>query len=436
VSSAAVPPLLLADLDLAWPLTGLTSNGHSASRRERPARLLLRLFGQPIGLLETRIPGPGLSPQVLAHQVVEQLGDVVAGHLEQPRETSIEALLLDGLSTHARQRRWQDVVRSPLPTATIVINTCGHRPDLFDTVQTALDQDYPSFEVVVVDNRPQRSELPGLLKRRFGRVPNLTYRTEVKPGLANGRNRGLHSTTAEIVAFTDDDVILDRSWLGSLVGGFAVSEDVACVTGLILPKQLATYPQLWLEEFGGFRKGFERRVWDCAENRPDDRLYPYRFGVFGSGANAAFKRSLLLELGAFDEALGTGTPARGGEDLDIYTRVVLEGFKLVYEPAALLRHAHHAGMSELRRQIFGYGVSVTAVLTTHLLTGPLTRRAVLRRIPAGLLYLLSPRSAKNERRSAAYPPILVLTELLGMVVGPAAYLRSRWRLRRARRGRP
>jgi cellulose synthase/poly-beta-1,6-N-acetylglucosamine synthase-like glycosyltransferase len=83
------------------------------------------------------------------------------------------------------------------------------------------------------------------------------YVREDRPGLAIAHNRGLQEVTASLVAFTDDDVQVDPGWLRELVLEFLADERVACVTGLILPMQLETPSQAWIEQFGGFGKGFE-----------------------------------------------------------------------------------------------------------------------------------------------------------------------------------
>jgi hypothetical protein len=54
------------------------------------------------------------------------------------------------------------------------------------------------------------------------------------------------------------------------------------------------------------------------------------------------------------------------------------------------------------------------------------------RLPAGLAYALSPRSPKNQQRQADYPADLTRLERRGMLYGPLAYLRSRWRTRHLR----
>ena len=59
-----------------------------------------------------------------------------------------------------------------------------------------------------------------------------------------------------MVAFTDDDVIVDPAWLRRCAEAFERARDVACVTGLILPLELETDSQLLLEQFAGSAKAF------------------------------------------------------------------------------------------------------------------------------------------------------------------------------------
>ena len=89
------------------------------------------------------------------------------------------------------------------------------------------------------------------------------------------------------------------------------------MTGAILPAEQETRAQLWLEEYGGFHKGFRRQVFDLTTHRRDTALYPYDAGQFGSGANMAFRTDVLRAMGGFAVDLGAGTPAHGGEDIDV-----------------------------------------------------------------------------------------------------------------------
>ncbi|HWX51853.1 MAG TPA: glycosyltransferase, partial [Solirubrobacteraceae bacterium] len=245
------------------------------------------------------------------------------------------------------------------------------------------------------------------------------YVAEPRRGLAYARNAGLAHAVGEIVAFTDDDIVVDRNWARAL--GAAFAPDVGCVTGLLLPLRLDTADQALFERFAGFGKGLERRRFDRG-NGSGDPLFPYAAGKFGSGANTALRRSVAERLGGFDVGLGAGTPAAGGEDLDMYVRLLLAGESLVYEPAAVARHEHPANAAGLRRRVFSYGVGLTAMLTKQLLSGP--RLPMLAGAPAAVRYLLDSSSRKNAARGEGYPRRLIALELLGMLAGPAAYARS------------
>jgi GT2 family glycosyltransferase len=315
------------------------------------------------------------------------------------------------------------------PSISVVVTTCEGNTTLIRCINSILACDYKDAEVIVVDNRPQTSSATAALNEHFANDARVRYTREALPGLSYARNAGLRLADGEIVAFTDDDVVVDENWLQAIANAFVPG--VGCVTGLIMPLVIDTPAQALFERFAGFGKGFERRCFELAD-RDEDRLFPYAPGTFGSGANTALRKSLAERLGGFDVKLGTGTVARGGEDLDLYIRLLLAGEKIVYEPAALLYHEHPSDAQGLRRRAFDYGVGLTAMLTKQLFDGP--RRPLLRAAPAGISYLLDPKSRKNVSRGDGYPRKLVLLEAFGMLVGPFAYALSAYRPRPPRAG--
>jgi glycosyltransferase involved in cell wall biosynthesis len=322
-----------------------------------------------------------------------------------------------------------DACRPQLPdelTAAVVVTTCVASRSLARTLEGILLQSKPPAEIIVVDNRPSTSGV----REQLDRFPaDVRYVAEPIQGLSRARNAGLAAATAPVIAYTDDDVEVDSRWLEFLLSGFT-DDQVACVTGMILPLELATPAQVWFEQFGGFGKGFSRRRFDLVDHRSGDLLYPYAAGVFGSGANSAFRAATLRRLGGFDEYLGAGTPGRGGEDLDIFLSVVQSGQALVYEPAALLRHAHKRTMAELHRQLHDYGVGLGAMVTKRVMTRPAERGPIARLVPGGMRHLLNPGSPKNAGKSSHYPRSLTLAELAGLAWGPVVYTASRVRCRK------
>jgi O-antigen biosynthesis protein len=324
-----------------------------------------------------------------------------------------------------------DPGESPLTTDTeaqsllsVVIATCADVKTAVRCVEAIQSAASGPYEVIVVENRPAHSKVKCALDERFGDDKRIRYVEERRPGLACARNAGLRAAQGELVAFTDDDVTIDPAWLPAIRATFAANPDVDCVTGLILPLEFETQTQLLVERFAGYAKGFVPRIYSLERPPPDQPLFPYTAGYFGSGANMAFRTVALRRLGGFDPVLGTGTRARGCEDLDICIRVLNAGSRLAYEPRAIVWHRHPDTHAHLRRRAFDYGAALGAMLTKHLLMGP-NRWGMISRVPQAARYYTSPESRKNATRGDTFPASLTRLERIGLFYGPLAYLASR-----------
>jgi O-antigen biosynthesis protein len=313
---------------------------------------------------------------------------------------------------------------------TVVIATRSRPAELRHCLRSLLAQTHPPERVVVVDDEPAEGTAgfvagcdapPGLVR----------YLPGEGRGLAAAHNTGLSLVETPLVAFTDDDVVVDPRWLERIVAAFDAVDRVGCVTGKIVAHELETQEQVWLDGYAGFDKGTDRRVFDLADHRPEHALFPFAAGMLGSGANMAFSAAALRDMGGFDPALGAGTLARGGDDLAAFLEVLLLGYRLVYEPEAVVRHRHARDYPALRRQVYGYGVGLTAYLTKSFLHRPRLLAPAARLLPRATAYALKPESPRNARRPRDYPPVLSRLELLGMLAGPWAYARSRRRARQA-----
>jgi GT2 family glycosyltransferase len=251
--------------------------------------------------------------------------------------------------------------KGPAPSTTIVVCTKDH-PDLLERCLTALaalerHPADPPFDLLVVDNAPSDDASRRVAERFAG----VRYVREPLVGLNFARNRALAEAQGEILAFIDDDAVVDPAWASGLRQAWAHKPDAGAYTGQTLPLELETEAQVVIERMGGFRKGFQPAVY--GETSETDWLYPCTT-VFGNGCNMAFRVSVMRALGGFDEALDMGRPLPGGGDLDALHRVVRAGHGLVYEPQMLVWHQHRRGYAALRRQIRrSWGAGCMAYLT-------------------------------------------------------------------------
>lgn len=417
-------PRALFDVELAGELPAL---GDAAGGRRRGVALV-RLHGRPLGLVDLALPAP---PAELAAQLARDLAGRIRDHLRGDQLPDEQLLGPGGIAAPETppcleaRRRFLDHA----PSATVVVATRDRPGSLAVALDSLLALRYPHFEIVVVDSAPTTDGAFEVVReRRQSGVP-VRYVRAARPGLAVAHNHGLDEAGGTIVAFADDDVVVDPNWLTELAHALTSCPHAACATGLILPAELETPAQVWLERYARLNKGFERRVHDLGEHRLPGPLYPYTTGLLGSGASMAFEAAALRALGGFDPATGAGTPARGGDDLLAFFRVLRAGHAVVYEPAAILWHAYRRDVRGLSRQMFGYGAGLTAYLAGTVAERPSTLLDLLRRAPRGLAYGLGP--SRAQRSEAPFERALIRSERLGMLYGPFGYLLSRWQGRAA-----
>jgi GT2 family glycosyltransferase len=387
--------------------------------------------GRPLGHVELALDGRVVGPSELRERLVAGLGDV----WESPVAGVVVA----------------DVA---LPSVTVVVPTTFDRVDLLRRcVASLLAQDYPVFDVVVVDNRPEDSPRRRALWSRLMVDGRVSVVAQERPGSSAARNRGAQLARGEVVAFTDDDVEVESGWLRALGGRFAVEPGTDCVTGLVLPKELETPAQIWFERSGSnldrhvdlmryhideaawrgrLLGGLRRTRFQVTARREDgttDEFLAYRSGRLGTTASMGIRVEAFRALGGFDEALGPGRPARTGEDHLLLVRLLFAGRRVTLDPAAYVFHTHRRGYDELRRQLQAYGCGYTAMLTALLRTDP--RHAV------GLCWYALQATRLMLRRGAlrrdlVYPQELSRSELRGLVRGPWTYVVSRRLMRRWR----
>lgn len=414
---ASAGPVWLTDVD-AGGCSPIPPRRALDGRPYATAAVAVRVHGFLVGVAELPLPD-ALEPPGLAERATEALRAQIEMHL---RAGGCE---LHGEGTPAcREEHGRFLERAPF--ASIVIASRDGERTLPACLDSLLRLDYPSYEVIVVDSASRGRQVERLVRETYGGL--VRYVREDLPGLALAHNRGLEEASGSIVAFTDDDVVADPAWLAQIAKAFEAAPDVGCVTGLILPAELESSAQVWLDGYWGLGKGFERRVFDYRRT-PREPLYPYAAGVFGSGANMAFRADALRAMGGFDPALGAGSTALGGDDLAAFFDVIEAGHALVYEPTAFVRHRHRPDYDSLRRQAYGYGAGLTAYLAKTVADDPRRLVEITRRLPGAVAHVLAPGSAKNERMPSDFPRELVRIERRGMLAGGLAYARSRRRIK-------
>lgn len=340
----------------------------------------------------------------------------------------------------------------PMPISVVVCSTFAREDQLREALESISALTYPDLEILVVDNsrdgRAQQCEWLGALDR-------VRVLREARQGLSAARNCALQAARGTVIAFTDDDAVVDDGWLHALARRFAGHPNEVGIAGLILPKDLETLAQAAFERY---YDGMSPRSLSAASYRLErprhrvlsramirevddhgrvvDRFSVYDVGKFGAGANMAFRTSVLRGSGGFNTVLGAGTPTAGGEDIGLFARLAWQGFDLAFEPAALVFHRHREDDRALRRQIEAYGAGFIAMLFALIAEDRRHAGALLATAPVATWALVRSFATKLRRREGSEPSDdatvaeLARIELRGMAKGPAWYFRSRRSARR------
>jgi glucosyl-dolichyl phosphate glucuronosyltransferase len=216
------------------------------------------------------------------------------------------------------------------PQISIVLCTYNRAASLSKTLSSFENLVTPaglSWELIIVDNH-SNDGTHALVEEFAQRVPfTVRYLFEERQGLSWARNAGIAQAKSDIVAFTDDDVILHREWLVNVNRGFE-EFDCAALAGRVIPDWIQPKPD-WLE-----MKDQQAVVnFDLGDEWKEIKIPPL-------GANFAFRKRVFSTYGMFRTDLGLSGGQRGitCEDTEFGKRLILGGEKIVYSPAAIVYH--------------------------------------------------------------------------------------------------
>jgi GT2 family glycosyltransferase len=344
---------------IAAPVPGMT------------ALVLVRLFSEPIGMLSLTLSERGLEPADLAAEIAGELGSELRERFADCAIAWTGSLPTNGLEPgrtpsfiEGRERALAEG-----PEITVAICTRDRPDDLARALDGLRHQQYPRLRTLVVDNAPSDDRTRRLVSE-LARTREIGYVTEPRPGLSWARNRAIEASDSEIIAWADDDEICDAWWAAEIARAFVEVPEAGAVTGIVAPAELQTESQARFEQYSGVRRGrgFTRAVFSPATARQQSPLYP--LPPYGAGANMAFRRDAVEEIGRFDCALGTGTATLAGEDTAALSALLLAGGTIVYQPSAIVYHRHRRDYGALERVMLGYGRGLSAYYASMLVRHP------------------------------------------------------------------
>lgn len=207
------------------------------------------------------------------------------------------------------------------PFVSVIIPTFNRDDPLINTLKCMLSEDYPSFEVIVIDQSvkvfPRKNEFLKQIK------DNICYYKSDEQNAAVARNIGIKKSKGEILLFLDDDVVFKPGLIKAHSENYANSQ-VGAVCGRVVTSGQQVEPDRrdtgQIKFLAKFTDGFSSKI------RQEIQTV--------ITCNASWRKKVLDEIGLFDERF-TG-PIR--EDSDLSLRTIKAGYKIIFDPVALVNH--------------------------------------------------------------------------------------------------
>jgi GT2 family glycosyltransferase len=220
------------------------------------------------------------------------------------------------------------------PSVSVVVSARDEEAQIATCLASLISLAYPETrrEILVVDDG-SRDRTAEIVR---GQAPAARLLSTPRRGVAVARNHGIEAAEGELVAFTDPDCSVAKTWLDELTRAFS-EPSVGAAAGSIVPFPPRTKAELW-----------------AARRRSHNQLVPLAHPArsYAMTPNLAVRRDVLRRLGGFDPCF----PGGGWEDADLCWRLSLESaLELRYAPQAVVFHRYRDSAGELLAQHYRYG---------------------------------------------------------------------------------
>ena len=193
-----------------------------------------------------------------------------------------------------------------------------------------------SWELLVIDNNSSDQTRKVIKSFIETAMMNVRYIFEPRQGKSYALNTGIANSNGQLLAFTDDDVIIDKRWVASIMEAASKYPHKA-FGGKVLPLWPNDIPS-WIQAKGPYSRPIVGGP--IPSHDRGDEVREYGEGMWVPiGCNMFFKREIFDKYGGFRTDLGPHGDIYGtNEDCELGFRLINNGERLLYYPKAIIYH--------------------------------------------------------------------------------------------------
>lgn len=238
------------------------------------------------------------------------------------------------------------------PVLSVVIPTMG-RDTVVPTVQSLIGcTRFPEMDIIVagrIRNDDVRNAIAEFLKRHEN-IRHLDIQFETGDS-SRKKNEGAAVAKADLVAFLDDDVVAAPDWPDEILRAFE-RPDVGLVSGPgLVPEDINPIGRLAGLALSSRAAGYVSYRY----SRQHADVRPIRWSKI-IGCNMVYRKSVFDEMGRFDPGFWPG------EEMMASFKTERLGYRLMFNPSAVVYHYPRQSLRRFWRQIWGYGLTRTRLI--------------------------------------------------------------------------
>ncbi len=254
-----------------------------------------------------------------------------------------------------QKKRMKTETNNELPHLSIVVCTYNRAKYILRNLKSFTTQTLPfnEFEIVLVNNNsPDNTD--ELCVDFISKHPNLniTYVIETNQGHTFARNRGIHESKADLIAFIDDDAFVRPEYCKNIIEFFASYSKVDVIGGKIIPIYESGKEPDWMSPY---------LLTLMAAQDMGEKIIKFPSGKFPIGANMIYRKKVFKKIGVFNTELGRrGSGLEGGDEKDLIHRLRQFGGSIYYVPNVIVDHIigeHREKMQYIKAMGIGVGTS-------------------------------------------------------------------------------
>lgn len=232
-----------------------------------------------------------------------------------------------------------------IPAVSVIIPAYNEEVNAVRTIKSILSQDYPSLQIVFVDDGSKDSTYT-TVKNAFAAIPNVHVYTKPNGGKASALNFGIDHSASDYVVCIDADTQLKTDAISMLMKKFT-HEKVGAVAGNVKVGNEVNMITRWQSIEYITSQNFDRRAFDLLNCI-----------IVVPGAIGAFRKEAIQEAGGFT----TDTLA---EDCDLTMRLHQKGYQIRNCTEAISYTEAPETMKQFLKQRFRWSFGVMQCFWKH-----------------------------------------------------------------------